>query len=106
MGRASAEGMNEQVAGGWLSLAAALEWHLQANHYPPLPVALVPVAQQAIEIAQEAIDLEDPHLWHQEIQMPDGMLYRDSEVVEVGEAVESLHLEAFLHGPEDYVEDE
>lgn len=61
----------------------ALEWHLQCNHYPPVSLDFVPVAEEAIKKGNE----ED---WDFVITMPNGITKT------VGEIVEGLHLESFL----------
>lgn len=83
MGYTGAQGFAELVEAGEVSLEASLEWHLVANHYPPLPVTLVPICVQAIEAANE----ED---WDREI------VIRHNTTAKVSDLVEALHLEAFL----------
>lgn len=72
-----------------VGLTAALHYHLTANHYPPLPVELIPVAAEAIRRAVDGDD--DP------IRLPDGVAYRNgATTVTPGEAVTSMHLDAFV----------
>jgi hypothetical protein len=75
----------------------ALEWHLQYNHYPPHPAAMVAVARAAIDAARA----EDPDRL---ITLPEGTTYRDGRpAVEAWRIVDSLHLGPFLEAsdPED-----
>lgn len=83
MGRMGAEGFAELVEEGQATLEASLVWHLQANHYPPVPTAFLPVALEAIERAQD----ED---WDHVITMPNDV------TLSVGEIVDGLHLESFV----------
>jgi len=46
-----------------LDLETSLRMHLRGNHYPPVPVEMVPICIEAIELAKE-------ELWDEEIQMP------------------------------------
>lgn len=61
----------------------ALKWHLQCNHYPPINLVFLPVAQKAIELAKQ----ED---WEEVIELPNG---KSLTVVKI---IEGLHLETFL----------
>lgn len=104
MGRTGAEGFAEAVTDGDVSLSAALEWHLTANHYPPLPTALIPVAEKAIELAKEAVlaeDLNDDYekankLYETEIELPNTIAFKNRRSVTVSEAVSTLHLGSFI----------
>ena len=61
----------------------ALENHLQYNHYPPVDLAFVPIAKQAIELANGG-------KWAEVIKMPNGI---EASVCSI---VEGLHLEYFI----------
>lgn len=61
----------------------ALQWHLQYNHYPPIDLAFVPIAQKAIELAKK-------ENWEEVIKMPNG---KSLTVVKI---IEGMHLETFL----------
>lgn len=67
-----------------------LEWHLRSNHYPPVHIAFVPVAKQAIEAAVEANLTEEWELLDEVVTMPNGL------EKSLGEIVEGLHLWAFI----------
>ena len=68
----------------------ALRDHLQANHYPPIHESFIPIAQQAIERAAEAVFCEDESIWQEAIEMPNG------KTLTVSEIYEGLHLEPFV----------
>jgi len=90
MGRMGAEAMAEQVREGALHLQAALRWHLQSNHYPPLPEVLIPAAMRAIERGNK-------EQWHRRVRMPKNLLFRGKTLAPVGDLIEALHLESFLN---------
>lgn len=119
MGTLGAMGMADAVHDG-LSLDTALGWHLQSNHYPPVPTAFIASCKDAIEAAQD----ED---YDREIALPKGcnthhtlfaynrecaqsrvhgaepcdvvqaVLWKDDrETVRAGDLIESMHLDAFV----------
>lgn len=84
MGYLNALGMAEQT-----DIDTALGWHLSANHYPPIPQAMVPVAKDAIAAALDdegdrEIDLRDICEWRGQTTAPAWAL------------VEYMHLDAFI----------
>lgn len=82
MGRQQAE---EMVS--LLKQEQALQWHLQYNHYPPVSLAFIPVAKEAIDKGNQ----ED---WDSVIEMPNG------KSKTVAQIIEGLHLESFLEEQE------
>jgi hypothetical protein len=48
MGRLQAEEMAE-----YATLEQGITWHLRSNHYPPIPMEMVPVAIKAIQACNE-----------------------------------------------------
>lgn len=69
---------------------AALSYHLTANHYPPVPTEMIPVAKSAIAAAT----IGD---YEQLIELPGGVTYKDgSTEVPAYVVIESLHLDAFV----------
>jgi hypothetical protein len=64
----------------WADQDQALEWHLTANHYPPIHVCFVPTAKLAIERAVIAAT-EDSAVWDEVITMPNGRTMRVREIV-------------------------
>lgn len=70
-------------------LDTALEWHLRANHYPPVPSLMVPVCKRAIEAALNGD-------WQKEILLPEGVTYREDRLPYAREVIITFHLEAFL----------
>jgi len=89
MGNATATEMAKAVDDRLVSLRIALIWHLTSNHYPPYPEALVDVAIQAIEKANE-YDFES------RIDLPQDILFRAQTSINVMDALESMHLHSFV----------
>lgn len=91
MGRSSLEGMLEMT-----NLDTALGWHLQSNHYPPVPSEMIPVASAAIDAGND----QD---YDRLVQLPDGVEFRDGRnAVEAYRIIESLHLDTFIEQDEYY----
>jgi len=84
MGRLQAQEMIEH--GG---IEVALKWHLQSNHYPPVPLSMVPICQEAIEHA----NVGD---WDTEINLPKGISFRGEKFATVSAIVRQHHLDSFL----------
>lgn len=70
-------------------LDQALTWHLQHNHYPPVPMDMVPVCVAAIE----AIEDDEPERL---IDLPDGITYRGLTLAPAYAIAEQHHLDAFI----------
>ena len=83
-----------------ISLEQAIGYHLTGNHYPPVPLSMVPVCIQALDFANE-------DLWDETIEMPDGILYKGNTAAPVWAIIEQHHLHAWLpENIEYYNEDE
>lgn len=67
----------------------ALKWHLQHNHYPPVPPIMVPTCWAAITAAADGD-------WEAEISLPDGVTYRGSATAPAAAIVEQHHLLDFV----------
>lgn len=78
----------QEFANSGLPLETSLTWHLTSNHFPPVHEVFVPVAIEAIELANEGN-------WQDTITMPNGV------TLTVASIVEQLHLDAFLDNEED-----
>lgn len=86
MGRLQAEAM---AAEDFLPLEAQLRWHLQANHYPPVPTSMVPVCIEAIDEANEGN-------WDSEITLPEGVSWKGLTYATVSAIVEAHHLDTWI----------
>lgn len=71
----------------------ALSWHLQSNHYPPVPLSMVPVCLAAIEAANEGD-------YDRLIDLPEGVLYRNNEQAPAWAIAEAHHLDSFIDSEE------
>jgi hypothetical protein len=83
MGRAQAEEMASLT-----DLGTAVSWHLSSNHYPPVHQAFLPVALEAIELANQGD-------WDFVQEYPNGIQRT------VAHTVEGLHLDTFVTHDED-----
>lgn len=85
------------------TLEQQLSWHLQGNHYPPIPQAMIPVCIEAIDAYWE----DDTNRLIPLPKMEDGfqIRWRDGNTSAPAWAViEHAHLDAWL--VDDYEEDE
>ena len=71
-----------------------LSWHLQSNHYPPVPLSMIPACKAAIEAYED----ED---YHRAITLPDGVSWQGKLTAPASAVVESHHLDAFINQSED-----
>jgi len=77
------------AAAGEIKLAVALEWHLQANHYPPVPLSMLPVCEKAIVKARAG-------KWDAKVRLPKGCTFKGSVYAPVDEIVRGHHLDTFI----------
>jgi hypothetical protein len=70
-------------------IRVGLEWHLQSNHYPPLPKEMVDVCFRVIK---KVNDGESDAL----VRLPKGMKYKGKSLVPVQVVVEWCHLYFWL----------
>ena len=87
MGRFQAEAM---AAEDFMPLENQLRWHLTSNHYPPVPVEMVPVCIEAIGCVNDSGD------WDSELALPEGILWRGSTTAPVYAIIEQHHLETWI----------
>lgn len=85
MGYMSALDMNEQAGCTY----ATMKWHLQSNHYPPHPEYMIPFALKAVEYANKG---NFDHM----LTVPKPATFRGKRKCSVYDAIESLHLDAFI----------
>jgi hypothetical protein len=89
VGNLQASAFADEVATGNCSIDQALTWHLTANHYPPLPLSILPVCKRAIEKANRG-------QWDAKVRLPEGVSYRGAKLAPVWAVVEQHHLDAFV----------
>ena len=71
------------------NLEQALAWHLQSNHFPPVPKMMVPICIEAIDAGNEGN-------WDGEIALPEGVGYKGRTVAPVWAIIEQHHLEPWI----------
>ena len=72
-----------------LDLEVALGYHLQGNHYPPVPLSMVQPCIEAIDAYYE----ED---YNKLIEMPKGVSYKGDSYAPAWAIIEQHHLGAWL----------
>ena len=77
-----------------LDLEIAIGYHLQGNHYPPVPLSMVEPCIEAID----AFYVED---YNREIALPEGISWRGQVTAPASAIVDAHHLNAWLP-EEDY----
>ncbi len=87
MGRIYAEG----IADTDLPLEQQIEWHLRANHFPPVPAIMVEACLKAIDYAKEGE-------WDKMVGLPEGVGYKGLTAAPVRAIVEQHHLETWIEG--------
>ncbi len=88
-----------ELASGELGvdMATAIGYHLQANHYPPVPLSMVQPCMDAIDAYwEDEIDREIP--------MPEGVSYKGRDTAPAWAIIEQHHLSAWCE--EDYTEED
>lgn len=95
MGTTGAIGMAEAVQDGTITLTQALAWHLQCNHYPPVPTSMIDACIAAIDACNE----QD---WNAEIALPEGVFYKNNSTAPAAAIVEAHHLDAWLSEDEEF----
>lgn len=78
-----------------ISLEQAIGYHLQGNHYPPVPLIMV---QPCID----AIDAYHDNDAMRQISMPDGVFYKGMSHAPAYAIIEQHHLDAWLLDDEYY----
>ena len=77
-----------------LGMERAIGYHLQGNHYPPVPLTMVQPCLDAIQAYWED-DL------NRMIDMPEGVSYRGSNEAPAWAVIEQHHLDAWISHDED-----
>jgi hypothetical protein len=84
-----------------ISLEQAIGYHLQGNHYPPVPLSMVQPCIEALDAAREMDAMRY-------IAMPEGVFYKGMSHAPAWAIIEQHHLDAWLPQDENeyYGEDE
>lgn len=84
MGALQAREFASATENGEIGLEAALTWHFRSNHYPPLPLSLIPVAIKVINNAKKGR--------YPNVKLPSGILYRGSKSAPAQACLREWHL--------------
>jgi hypothetical protein len=82
-----------------LSLEQAIGYHLQGNHYPPVPLSMV-------KPCIEAIDAYHDNDAMRQIAMPDGVFYKGMSHAPAYAIIEQHHLDAWLPQDDEYYQED
>ena len=91
MGSITAIGLAESE----LDLEKQLAYHLQGNHYPPVPLSMVQPCIDAIDAAYD----ED---YNRMIEMPQGISYKGNTHAPAWAVIEQHHLDWFITPVDEY----
>lgn len=64
--------------------------HLRTNHYPPVPIEMLPTCIEAIDAVNSESD------WDKLITLPDGILYKGLPQAPASAIIEQHHLEFWI----------
>lgn len=78
-----------------ITLEQAIGYHLQGNHYPPVPLSMVQPCIDAIDAYYDGNPLR-------QIEMPEGISYKGMSHAPAFAIIEQHHLNAWLPEDEDY----
>ena len=82
-----------------ISLEQAIGYHLQGNHYPPVPLSMVQPCIEALDAYHEF----DPM---RQIEMPEGVFYKGNTTAPAWAIIEQHHLDAWLTQDDEYTNDD
>ena len=94
MGSIQAQEMAEM-----LSMEDAIAWHLRSNHFPPIPLSMVPVCIEAIENALAGE-------WTKLVSLPEGVGYKGLTVAPTDAIIEQHHLDPWVELDEEGIWEE
>ena len=86
------------IANTELSLDRKIAWHLQGNHYPPIPLVMVEACVEAVELARLGYYTAEVKL--PEVQGKDGspfqVTWNGQDTAPVSAIIEAHHLDGFI----------
>jgi hypothetical protein len=95
MGSVTALGIQDSV----LDLETQLAYHLQGNHYPPVPLSMVQPCIDAIDAYYENDAMRF-------IAMPEGVFYKGMSHAPAWAIIEQHHLDFWLPQDDEYIEED
>jgi hypothetical protein len=84
-----------EIVESGLSLRDQLAWHLQGNHYPPVPLEMIDPCIDSIELASVGD-------WDAEVLLPKGVSYKGNNHAPAWSIIEQHHLSEWVDGDEEY----
>ena len=84
-----------EIAETELTLDDQITWHLQSNHFPPIPTSMVKPCIEAINAANAGE-------WDRMIGLPDGVGYKGLTAAPVSAMIEQHHLETWITDEGEY----
>jgi hypothetical protein len=85
MGAIQAQGMVDLG----VDLETAITWHLQHNHFPPVPVSMVPVCIEALDWCND----DEPNTL---VDLPEGVTFKGRPQAPAWAIVEQHHLDPWV----------
>jgi hypothetical protein len=82
-----------------LDIESAIAWHLRSNHFPPIPLSMVPVCIEAIENALAGE-------WTKLVSLPEGVGYRGLTAAPTDAIIAQHHLDPWVELDEEGMWDE
>jgi hypothetical protein len=95
MGSVTALGIQDSV----LDLETQIAYHLQGNHYPPVPLSMVQPCIDAIDAYYENDAMRF-------IAMPEGVFYKGMSHAPAWAIIEQHHLDFWLPQDDEYIEED
>jgi hypothetical protein len=95
MGSVTALGIQDSV----LDLETQIAYHLQGNHYPPVPLSMV---QPCIDAIDAYYDNDAMRF----IAMPEGVFYKGMSHAPAWAVIEQHHLDFWLPQDDEYIEED
>lgn len=84
--------MGSMALAGMLEVSdrdTVLAWHLSHNHYPPVPLSMIPACKRAITACENGS-------WNKSIMLPKGVSWRGKRFAPASEIVSAHHLDSFM----------
>jgi hypothetical protein len=86
---------SSEIVESELSLRDQLAWHLQGNHYPPVPLEMVDPCIDSIELACVGD-------WNAKVLLPEGVSYKGDSYAPVWAMIEQHHLSEWVDDEGEY----
>ena len=72
-----------------MEIESAIAWHLQSNHFPPIPTSMVAPCIEAIENANAGE-------WNKLVSLPEGVGYKGLPAAPTHAIIEQHHLDTWV----------